>query len=81
MVLCQSAPQAQEALALVRRVLEGELGLTLSPEKTKITTYGKGHDFLGFHLSATRSRPPSLKPYSSFSFSFSFSFFSGTVQR
>lgn len=54
-VLCQDQQQAQEALALVTRVLESDLGLQLSPEKTKITTYGKGYDFLGFHLS-TRSR-------------------------
>ncbi len=32
-----------------------ELGLTLSPEKTKLATYGKGYEFLGFHLSS-RSR-------------------------
>jgi group II intron reverse transcriptase/maturase len=51
-VLCQTDAQAQEALELVRRVLEGELGLRLSPEKTKITTFGKGFDFLGFHLTA-----------------------------
>lgn len=54
-VLCQNRAQAQEALELARQVLERELGLTLSPEKTKVTTYGKGYDFLGFHL-ATRSR-------------------------
>jgi len=54
-VLCQDHAQAQEVLALVRQVLEGELGLTLSPEKTKVTTYGKGYDFLGFRLSS-RSR-------------------------
>jgi group II intron reverse transcriptase/maturase len=54
-VICQSRSQAQEALALVQQVLEGELGLALSAEKTKITTYGKGYDFLGFHLSS-RSR-------------------------
>ena len=54
-VICQSRPQAQEALALVQQVLAGELGLALSAEKTKITTYGKGYDFLGFHLSS-RSR-------------------------
>ena len=54
-VLCQDRSQAQEALDLVRQVLEGELGLSLSPEKTKVTTYGKGYDFLGFHLSS-RSR-------------------------
>ncbi len=32
-----------------------DLGLALSPEKTKITTYGKGYQFLGFFLSS-RSR-------------------------
>ncbi len=54
-VVCQTSKQAQEALGLVKQVLEGELGLQLSPEKTKITTYGKGYDFLGFRLSS-RSR-------------------------
>jgi RNA-directed DNA polymerase len=54
-VVCHDHRQAQEALALVRRVLETDLGLTLSPEKTKITTYGKGYEFLGFILSS-RSR-------------------------
>lgn len=54
-VVCQSAEQAQEALTLVSSVLERELGLSLSHEKTKITTYGKGYDFLGFRLSS-RSR-------------------------
>jgi len=54
-VLCQDPQQAQGALTVVKQVLEGELGLCLSPEKTKTTTYGKGYDFLGFHLSS-RSR-------------------------
>jgi RNA-directed DNA polymerase len=54
-VVCQTDREAQEAQALVARVLETELGLNLSPDKTKITTYGKGYDFLGFHLSS-RSR-------------------------
>jgi RNA-directed DNA polymerase len=54
-VVCQDHRQAQEALALVKRVLEETLGLSLSPEKTKITSFGKGYDFLGFTLSS-RSR-------------------------
>jgi RNA-directed DNA polymerase len=54
-VLCQGPQQAQEALRLVKQVLEDDLGLALSPEKTKTTTYGKGYDFLGFHL-MSRSR-------------------------
>jgi group II intron reverse transcriptase/maturase len=54
-VVCRTKRQAQEALELVRHVLETELELSLSPEKTKITTYGKGYEFLGFYLSS-RSR-------------------------
>jgi len=56
-VLCQTRGQAQEALTLVRQVLEGELGLALSAEKTKITTYGTGYEFLGFFLSSRSRRP------------------------
>jgi len=53
-VLCQTHAQAEEALALVTQTLT-ELGLSLSAEKTRITTYGKGYSFLGFVLSS-RSR-------------------------
>ena len=53
-VLSQTRAQAEEALTLVTQTLS-ELGLTLSPEKTRITTYGKGYAFLGFVLSS-RSR-------------------------
>lgn len=55
-VVCQNQRQAQEASALVQRVLEETLGLTLSPEKTNITTFGKGYDFLGFTLSSKSRR-------------------------
>ncbi len=55
-VVCQDQRQAQEALALVKRVLEERLGLTLSAEKTKITSFGKGYDFLGFTLSSQSRR-------------------------
>ena len=54
-VVCRTKQQVQEALTLVKRVLEGELGLSLSAEKTQVTTFGKGYDFLGFTLSS-RSR-------------------------
>jgi group II intron reverse transcriptase/maturase len=66
-VLCQSTPQAQEALGWVRRVLEEDLGLSLSLEKTQITTYGKGYDFLGFRLSACsrRMRDKSVQKFKS----------------
>lgn len=54
-IVCRTRQEAQEALELVKSILEGELSLRLSPEKTHITTYGKGYEFLGFFLSS-RSR-------------------------
>lgn len=64
-VVCQDKRQAQEVLALVKRVLEGELGLQLSAEKTKLTTYGKGYEFLGFFLSSRsrRTREKSVQKF------------------
>jgi len=64
-VVCQTNEQAQEALRLVEQVLDTDLGLTLSPDKTKITTYGKGYEFLGFFLSSRsrRMRDKSLQKF------------------
>lgn len=64
-IVCRTKQQAQEALALVQRVLENDLGLALSPEKTKITTYEKGYEFLGFFLSSRsrRMRSKSVKKF------------------
>ena len=43
----------------------GALGLTLSADKTRITTYGKGYSFLGFVISSRskRIRPKSEKKF------------------
>lgn len=54
-VFGDSKQQVQEAWDLVAQVLASELGLELNPEKTRITTFGKGYEFLGFFLSS-RSR-------------------------
>ena len=64
-IVCHTKRQAREALELVRSVLETELGLSLSPEKTEITTYGKGYEFLGFYLSSRsrRMRPKSVQKF------------------
>jgi group II intron reverse transcriptase/maturase len=64
-VLCLSSIQAQEALTLVSDVLQLQLGLQLSPEKTKVTSYSKGYNFLGFFLSSRsrRFRDKSLKKF------------------
>ena len=49
---------------LVEEVMT-ELGLSLSPEKTKIAGYGKGYEFLGFRLSSKSRtmRPKSLEKF------------------
>jgi hypothetical protein len=64
-VLTQTLEQAKEALALVEQVLDGGLGLRLSQEKTKVTSFGKGYAFLGFTLSSRsrRIRPKSVKKF------------------
>ena len=59
-VLCQSKTQAEEAKTQVTHILN-QLGLQLSTEKTRITTYGKGYSFLGFVIS---SRSKGMRPKS-----------------
>lgn len=51
-VLCRSEDDAKEALALIEPLLRDRLGLTLSPEKTKITRFQDGFTFLGFEISS-----------------------------
>lgn len=48
-LFAKSEEEAQEALKLARQVLEGELGLTLHPEKTRVVSVDEGFEFLGFH--------------------------------
>jgi group II intron reverse transcriptase/maturase len=50
-VVCANRQQAEAALDLVEEIMT-DLGLSLSPEKTKIASYGKGYEFLGFRLSS-----------------------------
>jgi RNA-directed DNA polymerase len=59
-VVCQTKAQAEEAKTQATRILN-QLGLQLSAEKTRITTYGKGYSFLGFVISSRskRMRPKS----------------------
>lgn len=49
LILCRSEQQAAEALNHARAVL-GRLKLELNEEKTHISTFDKGFDFLGFHF-------------------------------
>ena len=49
-VLCKSMQQAEQALDFVTAIVEGQLALTLSPEKTKLNKAKYGFDFLGFRI-------------------------------
>jgi len=62
--LCQNEAQVQEAHDLVQRHLTS-LGLTLSPEKTKMTKFREGFAFLGFAISAwsVKMRPKSVEKF------------------
>jgi hypothetical protein len=63
-VPCQNRSQAEEARTHVEALL-AQLGLSLSPQKTAITSYKKGYSFLGFILSSRsrRIRPKSLEKF------------------
>jgi RNA-directed DNA polymerase len=57
-VLCASREEAEGALAVIQRWVEGA-GLTLHPEKTRIVdaTQPGGFDFLGYHFERGRKTP------------------------
>lgn len=63
-VLCRLRHRAEEARLLVERCLT-ELGLTLSPEKTKVTTFREGFAFLGFdfHYKGCSMRQKSVEKF------------------
>ena len=48
-ILCKTETEAKKALEIVRNFLEG-MKLEASPEKTKISHFAEGFDFLGFTI-------------------------------
>lgn len=48
-IFARSESEAAAALEMARGVLEGELGLRLHPEKTRVVSVDTGFEFLGFH--------------------------------
>jgi RNA-directed DNA polymerase len=48
-IFAKSEEAARAALGLASEVLEGSLGLTLHPEKTRVVSVTEGFEFLGFH--------------------------------
>ena len=64
-VLCRSEDEAKEALALVEHFLADRLGVSLSPEKTKVTRFHEGFTFLGFDIKSrfVRMRAKSVENF------------------
>lgn len=58
LLLCETRAEAEAALAAVREILEG-LGLSLSPEKTRIAHLDEGFDFVGWHYQGHQRWPRS----------------------
>ena len=52
--MCRSRSEAERALASARAVLEGELGLRLHPDKTRIVHITRGFEFLGYKVGRGR---------------------------
>ena len=55
-VLCKSRRQAEKALERITSCVEIDLGLELSKEKTKISSFKEGFQFLGFHINSRSVR-------------------------
>jgi len=51
-IFARSEGEAKDALELARKVLEGQLGLRLHPEKTRVVSVTCGFEFLGFRYFA-----------------------------
>ena len=64
-VLCRSEDEAREALTLVEHFIADQLGLALSPEKTKVTRFHEGFSFLGFDIKSrfVRMRAKSVENF------------------
>ena len=49
-ITCKTRREAEQALTSARAVLEGELGLRVHPEKTRIVYVAQGFEFLGYKI-------------------------------
>jgi len=55
-ITCTSRREAERALASARTVLEGELGLRVHPDKTRIVHVAQGFEFLGYKIKQGKGR-------------------------
>jgi retron-type reverse transcriptase len=49
-ITCKTRREAERALTSARAVLEGELGLRVHPDKTRIVSVAQGFEFLGYKI-------------------------------
>jgi len=54
LLVCRTREEAERALASARAVLEGQLGLRVHPEKTRIVHVSQGFEFLGYKIGLGR---------------------------
>jgi RNA-directed DNA polymerase len=55
-ITCTTRREAERALTSARAVLEGELGLRVHPEKTRIVNVARGFEFLGYKIKRGEGR-------------------------
>ena len=65
-IMTKSKRKAKRAYEVVKEIMEEELDLTLHPEKTVITNFGKGFEFLGFEFIAWIYKRPKGKALKAF---------------
>lgn len=65
-VMTKSKRKAKRAYEVVKEIIEDELKLTLHPEKTVITNFGKGFEFLGFEFIGWKYKRPKRKSLKAF---------------
>jgi RNA-directed DNA polymerase len=56
-IFARSKSEAEAALEQAHPLLEGQLGLRLHPEKTRVVSVAQGFEFLGFHYYADPKDP------------------------
>jgi len=65
-IMTKSKRKAKRAYEVVKEIMEAELDLTLHPEKTVITNFGRGFEFLGFEFITWRYKRPKEKALEAF---------------
>jgi len=65
-VLARSRKKAKRAMEVTEEIISEKLNLTLHPEKTEVTNFGRGFEFLGYEFIAWRYKRPRSKALNKF---------------